>query len=276
MLLVPDVGDAKVITNSGLVGVSTPGTSVPDSATPNSYGTITELISAANNVQDSWGISVVVYASDSPSTIAGESSIDILIGGATDDVLISSLLTGGAYYGGGRAFFFPVHVPAGVRIAARLSTGTAQAGNYGVAVFLHGGQAPAGMRSGRKVTTYGTKINNSRGVAVTPAASGGAATATEMTASTSEDHFYFLPGFQVAVDASIAAGAVNVGIGVGAATEERIGTWWFTKSAAEVQSGPLPMIGAFRHVPAGSRLTLLASNETANDSNYDGHIYAVA
>lgn len=275
MLLVPTNGDSKVITNAGTVGSATPGTSVPDNATPNLYGTITELISAASNVQDSWGITVLAVASGSPSTIAGESSIDILIGGATDDVLISSILTGGTFHGGGRAYFFPVHVPAGVRIACQLSTGTAQA-NFGVTVWLHGGDAPGGMQSGRKVTTYGTKINNSRGVALSVAASGGAATATEIVASTTEDHFYFLPGFQVAVDTSIQAGTVNIGIGVGAATEERIGTWWFTKSAAEIQSGPFPSMGVLRDIPAGTRLTLLGSTDTTADSNYDGHVYAVS
>ena len=43
-----------------------------------------------------------------PVGLVGEMSLDILVGGATDDVLISSLLIGGAYYGGSRSYWFPV------------------------------------------------------------------------------------------------------------------------------------------------------------------------
>lgn len=277
MLLVPTVGDERIVSNSGIVGTLSPGTAVPDGASVNTYGTVTELISAANNVEDSWAIEVVCWAGIDPSATLPEMSLDILIGGATDDVLISSLLVGGGYFGGARSYFFPVHVPAGVRIAAQLSAGAAQTTEPRVLVYLYGGSTPGGMLSGRKVTTYGTKANNSRGLSVTPAASGGTASVTVMTASSTEDHFYFLPGFQVSTDTTIAnQGHVNVGIGIGAATEERIGTWWFTKNALERQSGPHPSRGVVRDVPAGSRLTLLVSSSTANDGGNDGHIYAIS
>lgn len=276
MLWMPGTGNQKVITNSGTVGADPIGTAVPDGAT-NTYGTVTQLLSAASNTQDSWAIEIVALGATSPSAVADEKAVDILIGGATDDVLISSLLIGGSFYGGGRSFFFPVHVPAGVRIAARLAAVTAQSPEVGIAIYLYGGAPPIGWRSGRKVTTYGTKINDARGVAVTPSQSGAAASATQITASSTEDHFYFLPGFQVSTDSTIpVAGTVAVGIGVGASTEERIGTWWFTKNASEVQSGPLPSMGAFRNVPSGTRLTLLASNVGTNDAAHDGHIYAVS
>lgn len=189
---------------------------------------------------------------------------------------MSGLLIGGAYSTATRAFFFPVHIPAGLRIAAQISAGTAQTTEASVVVNLYGGGIPP-FRVGRKVTTYGTKIDNSRGQAVTPTASGGTASVTQMTASTTEDHFYFLPSFQVSVDTTIATATYNnIGIGVGASTEERIGTWWFGKSADERQSGPFPQLGVFRNVPSGTRLTMLASNGSTNDSNYDGLIHAVS
>lgn len=277
MLWVPTAGDQKVITNCGIVGSANPGTQVPDGGSVNTYGTVTELISAANNVQDSWGIMIHVAPTLNPSAIVGEMSLDILIGGATDDVLISSLLCGGGYTGGnGRTFFFPVHVPGGVRIAAQLSAGAAQTTEAYVMVWLYSGSVPP-FPVGRKVTTYGTKVNNSRGVAVTPTASGGAASVTQITASTTEDCFYLLPGFQVSTDSTISAvGMQAVGIGVGASTEERIQTWWFGKNAGELQSGPVPPFGCFRDVPSGTRLTILASNSGANDTAHDALIYAVS
>jgi hypothetical protein len=279
MLWVPHQGDEDVISNTQIVAPSSGlmGTAVPDGASVNTYGTVTELISAANNTRDSWAIEIGFMATTTPSALAGEGALDILIGGATDDVLINSLLVGGTYNGGSRSYFFPLHIPAGLRIAARFSSGYAHTTEPGVVVTLYSGSAPGGMKSGRKVTTYGTKASNSRGQAITPGASGAAGSWTQLTAATTEDHFYFMPGFQVEVDTTIGnPGLENVGIGLGAATEERIGTWWFSKNSVEGQSGPNPARGTARWVPSGTRLTMAASVSTVADTNHGGLIYAVS
>lgn len=269
--------DIRVVTNGGIVGSASPWTGVASNATTLLDGAVTELISAANNVRDSYGIEIAISATGASAT-AAEAALDLLVGGATDDVLASALLCGytSAAAGPGTArYFFPVHIPAGVRIAAVLaSVRTSITARVGV--WLYGGGVPP-WRVGRKITTYGTQINNARGQAVTPTASGGAASVTQMTASSTYDHFYFLPGFQPATDTTITpAGWVNLGIGVGAATEERIGTWWYGKDTGESSNGLVPMMGAWREVPSGTRLTLLASNSGANDAAYDGLIFAVS
>lgn len=274
MLWTPKQNTVRVITNGGIVGTATPGTGVPSNATTLLEGAVTELISAANNNQDSWGIKIFVTATGLAAT-AAQAKLDILIGGATDDVLIADLICGYAVTPHGYHYFFPVHVPGGLRIAARLASVRTSITSQ-VIVELYGGGVPP-FRVGRKVTTYGTAINGARGQAVTPAASGAAATVTEMVASSSADHFAFLPGFQPATDTTVTpAGYVNVGIGIGAATEQRIGTWWFAKDTNELCSGPHSAMPAFCEVPAGTRLSLLASNSGANDAAYDGHIYAVS
>lgn len=276
MTLYTPTGNVLVTSNLGIVGSGTPGTSVPDGATVDTYGAVTELISAASNVYGCDAFEVMVCNTLNPSALVGEMSVDILVGGATDDVLVSSLLVGGTFYGTQRSYWFPVGIPAGVRIAAQLSAGAAQTTEPRVMFTMYKFPLPP-FRVGSRVTTYGTKTNNSRGVAVTPTASGGAASVTQITASTSADHFYLMPGFQVSTDSTISATTfINVGIGVGAATEERIGSWWFSKNASELQSGPWPYWGAWRHVPAASRLTILASNGGANDAAHDALIYAVS
>lgn len=274
MLGTVQFGDVRTVTNYGIVGAASIGTAVPENATTLLYGTVTELISAANNIQDSWAIEIMVLETTA-SAVAGESSVDILIGGATDDVLIKGLLVGGAYSAVPRTFFFPLHIPAGVRIAAQLASVRTAITDPRVVVTLYGG-CPPPFRVGHKVTTYGTQINNARGQAVTPTASGGTASVTEMTASSTDAHFYFLPSFQVSVDTTVNLRNINLGIGVGAATEERIGTWWVMSNASEQQFGLFPTLGAFRNVPASTRLTLLASNSGTNDTNYDGLIHAVS
>ena len=274
-LWLPHDGDVVLVTNSGIVGDTNAGTSVTTGGTASTKGTAVEVISAANNVRDSWGITVLTNNYGASAT-ASEGALDILIGGATDDVLIPNLLMGYSPDSGRawRQWFFPLHIPAGVRLAAQ-AAGARTSTACRVILYLHGGSSPP-FRVGRKVTTYGMgTVPN--GTAVTPAASGGAASATQMTASTSEDHFAFFPSFQVAADTTIATTTnVNIGIGVGAATEERIGTWYFGKDANENIYGPFPCMPAFRDVPAGSRLTILASNGGANDSAQNAVIHAVS
>lgn len=275
MLWVPQKGIVKTITNTGIVGSATPGTGVPSNATTLLDGAVTEIISAANNTQDSWGINIYITNTGATAT-AAEACMDILIGGATDDVLIPALICGYTKISiAAWNYFFPLHIPQGKRIAAQLASVVVSITSH-VIITLYGG-CPPPWRVGRKVTTYGTQINNARGQAVVPAASGGTASVTEMTASTSEDHFAFLPGFQAATDTAITPiGFVNIGIGVGASTEDRIGTWWCAKNPNEEFHGWIPPFPAFCDVPAGSRLTMLASNTGANDAAYDGLIYAVS
>jgi hypothetical protein len=277
MLWVPQKGAVKVITNQGIVGSNTPGTAVPCNASTTLDGAVTEIISAANNTQNSWGISIWISETGASATIA-QAAMDILIGGATDDVLISALLCGYARAAGqgGYAWFFPLHIPAGVRIAARFAS--VRTGISARCIIKLYGGGPPPFRVGRKVTTYGTQVNNVRGQTVVPATSGGAATATQLTAATSEDHFAFLPGFQPETDSTLGQSGLSIGIGIGASVEERIGTWEFISLGNEDCTGPLDFpLPAFRDVPAGTRLTMLASNSAAsNDDAYGGLIYAVS
>lgn len=279
MLWTPQASRTTTISNSGIVGTNTPWTAVSSNATTLLDGAVTELISAANNTQDSWGFQVTIINTGSMGSVS-ESALDLLIGGATDDVLVSALLCGYAHGGGsanvgGVSYFFPVHIPAGVRIAAILASVRSSITSR-VGIWLYGG-SPSPFRVGRKITTYGTQVNNARGVSLTVAASGGAASVTQMTASSTYDHFYMIPGTQPATDSAVTPGGyMNVGIGVGASTEQRIGTWWWARDTNESQVGSIPMLGAFCNVQAGQRLSILASNSGTNDAAHDGLIYAVS
>lgn len=263
-------GRVKVITNHGIVGTTTPGTAVTSNATTLLDGDVTELISAANNVQDSWGIELTI-SNTGAAAVASEACMDILIGGATDDVLIPALICGYSFY---TSYFFPLHIPQGKRIAASFASVRTSLTTQ-VLVHLYGGSDPL-FRVGRKVTTYGTQVNNARGQVVVPSQSGATATATEMTASTSEAHFAFVPGFQPATDTALLGGGMNVGIGFGSATEDRIGSWEYWKTTSEFFSPVATLIPAWQDLPAGSRLTILASNSGTNDAPYDALIYAVS
>jgi hypothetical protein len=278
MLWTPNQGILRTITNGGVVGTTTPGTGIPSNATTLLDGAVTEVISAAANIQDSWGMEIYITNNGASATIA-ESAMDILIGGATDDILISALLCGYARSGsdagsGGYSWFFPLHIPQGKRIAAVFaSVRTSITARILITLY---GNSPSPFRTGSKVTTYGAQVNNARGQALTIAASGGAATATEMTASTTEDHFALIPGCQPATDTTVASGFAYIGIGIGAAPEDTVGSWFFEKNSGESCTGPFPKMPAFGNYPVGSRLTILASGPSSNDLATDGLIYAVS
>ena len=265
----------RVVSNAQIVGTGAPGTSVAEGTVPN-FGSIVQLISAASNDIEAWEIWVFVNINQNPSATASGACVDILAGGAgVEEVLIPGLLVGGAYGTASRAFTFPLLIPPGTRISARAATETSHASNPSVLVELRGGGI-APHPTGSKVITYGTKVNDARGQAITPTASGGARSVTELTAATSRDHFYLLPSFQVEVDTTISTQTFNnIGIGVGSGSGDQLGPWWFGKDAAERQSGPFPQKGAYRRVPSGTRLTMLASNGGANDTNHGGLIHAV-
>lgn len=271
-------GRTKIITNHGAVGTSSPGTAVTTAAASTDKGSVAELITSGNNTQDSWGITVVASNYAAAAT-ASQGCMDILIGGATDDILIPNLLMGNCGGPGGaeslgKFWFFPLFIPSGVRIAAQaagIRTSTAMR----VTVFLHGGSPPP-FRIGRKVTTYGMgTVPN--GTTLTVGASGAAQGITQIVASTTEDHFAFMPSFQVPTDTTVQQAEVLVGIGVGTSTEDIIGQWMYGKSVNETIQGPVPAFPAFCEVPSGTRLVMLASNSNTNDANgYNGVIHAVS
>lgn len=272
MLGTPQFGDVRVVDNVSTTGDATPGTTVTSGAA-NTYGTDTELISSGSNDQDSWGILLAIGESGASATTSS-ACFDILLDADTEDVLIDSLLAGWSYAGTVRQYFFPVHIPAGKAVSARHANETASRAAQ-VQCYLFGGSPPP-FKIGHRVITYGSKNNSARGQTVTPTASGGAASVTQLTASTSDDLCYLVPGFEPYNDTTINARYHHIGIGVGASTEERIGTWVFGFDSGEKSSGPLPMFGAWRNVPAGTRLTMLASNSGTNDATYGGLIYGVS
>lgn len=270
MLLIPGAGDSRTVTNTGSVGSVVPGAAVPEGASVNVYGATTEILSAANNTQESWGIHILHTAATSPAAALAGGTLDILVG---TDTLVSSLIVGGSFACSTRSYFFPVRIPAGVALSARFASEMAHTTDAEVAIHLHSGGTPP-FRVGSKVTTYGTKTNDARGQIVTVTAGGGAAASTTLAASSAEDHFYWLPGFQAQNDSAVTpVSAVNVGIGIGS---QRIGTWWFSKTTEERQSGPWPDLGVFKVAPAGSQVNMLCSNGGANDAQYGGLIYAVS
>lgn len=278
MLWVPQKGRLLVENTGGAVADSyRGGTAVTTHASDaTAKGTVVELI--ASTQFDAYLITVIAVGYAAPST-ATPGALDILIGSATEDVLIPNLLMGNCGYpndgsgpgNDGKKWAFPLYVPAGSRIAAQVA-GARLSTSINVTIILHGGHGLPPFRVGRKVTTYGMgTVPNGTSITTGSSAQG---SFTQITASTSEDHFAFMPSFQ-ANDTVLNPTRFVVQIGVGAATEDVIGTWQYVASNLELLDGPQWPFPAFVDVPSGTRLAMRASQHGGLDT-VNGVIHAVS
>lgn len=276
----PLTGDVRWESNTGSAGTATPGTSCTTGGAATTKGTPVQLI-ASTGFDAFW---VTIFASQYGSTgQASQGSLDIGIGASTESILIPDLLMGycgglisGTPYTGPKRWDFPLFIPQGSRLTGSVA-GALTSTAMRVAIFLYGGNGSPGWPVGSKVTTYGAGTVP-RGTAITPGTSSAEGAWTEITASTTEDHFAFIPSFQIATDTTTTSSNLMVDMGYGAATEEEmLGQYSFVMNQNETMDGPTPSFPCFKRVASGSRLVMRASNSAAsNDSAYDGIIHAVS
>jgi hypothetical protein len=273
-LMIPQKGVRRVEHNAGTVGSANFGTSVTTGAASGTKGTAVQLI--ASTAFDAYWVTVMSHSYGASAT-ASEGCLDILTGAATEEVLIPNLLmgyTGTATTGYIKKWDFPLYIPAGTRLAAQ-AAGVRTSTAFRVAIYLYGGDGYPAFRVGSKVTTYGVTVPN--GTAITPGASGAEGSWTQITASTSEDHFALYPSFQVATDTTVSNLNLAVDIGLGAATEEEIAqSYFYCTESSERMNGPWPSMPCFQDIPSGTRLVMRASNSGVNDAAYNGALHGVS
>lgn len=276
MLHIPQKGRWLTQHNVGSVGTTTPGTSVTTGSTSTTKGTPAEIFSSTNF--DACLIEICAsnyFASSSDS----RGCLDILIGAATESVLIADLLIGGCggytgANGGPKIWRFPLYIPSGSRIAAQ-AAGIRVSTAFQVQMRLYGGIISPPFRVGGRVDTYGVTVPD--GTTITSGASGAEGSWTQITASSSRDHFCLVPSFQLGNDTTINSRGLSVDVGVGAATEEEIGpSYLYVTGTSESLSGPWgyyePM---FVDVPSGTRLAMRASCSGTVDA-YAGALHGVS
>ena len=278
MLWVPQKGEILVQHNLGDVGDATPGTQVTTGATAPVKGTAVEVF--ASTAFDAYWVEVYAW-NYSLNATQTRVMIDLLTGAATEEVLAPNLIgshsANAATLTKGHKCVFagPLYIPAGSRIAVR-AAGDRVSTVFSVGVYLRGGYGTPPFRVGSKVTAYGVGTVPA-GTAFTPGGTGAQGAWAQITASTSEDHFAFFPGVQIATDTSFGSALLWVEMGYGAATEELIGgPYIYGTHGDEMLDGPLPHQPLFKDVPSGSRLVMRGSNSIAVESNYQGVIYALS
>lgn len=275
-LWIPQKGDLRDHDhNYGTVGAATLGTQVTTGAGSSTKGTAVELITST--AYESYLIEVHATLLGLSAT-ASEGCLDILIGAATEEVLIPNLLCGytadPAAGRLGRSWLFPLYIAKGTRIAAQaasLRTATA----FRVGVRLYGGNGIPPFRYGTKVTTYGIgTVPNA--TAVTAGASGAEGSFTQITASTTENHFAIVPSMQCTGVTNMKSRAMFLDVGFGAATEEEImQSVVYTTGSDEMISGPIRALPHIQDIPSGTRLTARLSGSGTLDT-YEVALHCVS
>lgn len=272
MLWVPQKGIIQTQHNLGGVGDSSPGDGVTTGGTAATKGTAVQLIASTNF--DAFWVTVMAFAYGT-SAQASRGCLDIMVGAATEEVIIPNLLMGGA---GARSdaagcsmkrWDFPLYIPGGTRISAK-AAGDRTSTAFGVAVQIYGGNACPPFRVGSKVTTYGIGTVPA-GTAVTPGTTAAEGAWTEITASTTEDHFAFVPSMQPGSDTTLTSITfLYMDLGLGAATEEALlgaeQSYAFRYDSGEQCEGPWNTFPSFQDVPSGTRLVARLSNNGPNDT----------
>lgn len=258
----PQTLPAKV--EASLTSTSSEGTTVTASASTHTKGNYAQLISST--ARDSYGITVLVNNVGTAS-VNSRMLVDIAIGAAASEVvLIPNLLAGNAapwanVMGGGVLYHFPVFIPSGTRISARCQA-LISADTCAVYCWLHSYPTTAGGWVGQRVTAYGPNTSTSSGVAHTPGSSSAYATATQITASTTNPIRYM----QVGIDTGTDTTAVNMRgmfrVGLGATPNYIVSSIPFAESTT-VESMDNRMSNFFLshlsfNVPAASDLRLSA------------------
>lgn len=159
-----------VITNRTGRPTTTWGTTVTTGATPNVFTAYTQILAAT--AYETYHMRLIVHGIGAAAAV-GDALMTIGIdraGGTSYTDTISNLLVSGAGVAanGGITYEFPLYVPAGATVAAKVSTARASV-SARVGVELYGKpSAPDLVRAGSYVLTYGANTAASNGTAITP------------------------------------------------------------------------------------------------------------
>lgn len=263
--------------SSFTAGDATFGTSVTTGATSSSKGSVTQLI--ASTGFDAFFV-VVTCSEIHAANTASATCVDIY---ADDtEIIIPDLLAGGAGTASGlqaafKTWWFPLYVKSGTKISAAAAsdrTSTAMR----VLVELYGGTSFPPCRVAQKVTTYGIGTLPS-GTTITPGTGGAEGSWTQITSSTSADHWGVVPSLQMATgDAAWHNRTMNADIGIGAASsEEQIGEgYWWHVSAGENFNGALNPMPLIQDIPSGTRLAMRVSNNGPDIGDLEGALHCLS
>ncbi len=252
-----ELADGQRIETAGVVSASSTGVIITGSGSANTKGSWTELIAST-----AFDGSALIVNLRTP-TAGVDMLVDIGIGASGSEVvLIPNAKADNGSGGAVRASqtIWPIAVPAGSRLSARLQATTGSSTCRAQVLLL--GQGFAGSTPAARVTDYGINTADSGGVSIDP---GGTANTkgsyAQIVASTTNPIKYLVLGFGNAVNTTRVATGWLVDVAVGAGGSETIVIGDLHVEASASEDTPLPtMFGAFPlSVPTGTRIAVRAA-----------------
>jgi hypothetical protein len=190
-----------------------------NTSTANVKGPWTQLLASSGEVCH--GITLMIGSANTLASTARRKFVDVGIGAAASEIVIIPDLDCGNVNNWGQAtsgpvvFTFPIKIPAGTRISARMQAEATTNNTVDMLAFLH--KDPIGPNGwwGTRVTAYGANTTTTMGVAHSPA-NGSYATPTEITAACTNPIKYFQVGMDLNTDTTGDTARCMMRIGVGA------------------------------------------------------------
>lgn len=256
---------------------SSAGTTITASASTNTKGSWTTLI--ADTGARSLGIQIAID-NTAVSNTNSSSLLDIGIGAASSEtVLIPDLAAGYALNENVSntfvSYYFPIFIPAGVRLSARAQSVTA---SKAVTVRIHVFQRPSGLGwVGSRVTAYGVTSASSRGTLCTHGTNT-YGTAAQLDASTANPIRYMQIGMQGGDDPSLSDFRVLADVRLGASTSIAGPLMGSTDTGVEsvlMNAGNNTLARMGFSLPSGQDLRMAGMANGGSNNVFDYTIYGV-
>lgn len=233
----------------GAVGSGSTGTTVTASLTANTKGSWVELVSATGRASHS------VTVTANPTSLAAY-LLDIGVGAAgSEQVLIADVHHSGNFEVP-MAIGFPVSIPAGSRVAARLACSTAVARMTTTAYLSSSGFS--GSPGLHRVVTYGAVPASSNGTVIDPGATIHTKGAwVQLTSATTAAHraLVMAVGNNNNTAATVTTWLIDIGVGAAGSEQVIVGDFRVQASASEtLVPGSTPVFRVT--IPEGSRLAV--------------------
>lgn len=263
MLYVPRQGLATIESNVGTTSAEF-GTTLTASGTIHTKGSYSTLIAATG--YSAYGISIFLAGLSTAASTNTRCLVDIATGAAASEVdIISNLLCGNTPQWGSAmnycaSYYFPIFIPAGVRLSGRCQALIAS-DTVTAYIVLH--QHPMGNQwYGSRVTTYGANTATSSGVSHTSGSTNAYATATQIVSSTTNPIKYLQLGMDLGTDTTGVTMRGQVRLGYGATPDYFVSElpWAESTTLETVNFSYANMLLSHMgfNIPAGSDLRLSA------------------
>jgi hypothetical protein len=200
--------------------------------------------------------------------------MDIAIGGAgSETIVVPDLMIGFRTLKG---LTFPLHVPAGATVRARLASAQASAGGATYSLDVYGGEPDVGLSVPGRITAYGTVPASSGGTTITPSATANTKSSwTQLTAATTAP-IHALMVLVQGVSDTMTGSYYKVDIAVGGSGSETIviADHLLQITSVEEMTAYTPEFYPLSlNIPAGVRLAARCSAITASSSALEVAVY---